>query len=325
MSKETRGAEEPTFAHRIELWLFLGVMAVMKMLGLDRASWLLGKIGRTIGPMLPATRTARRNLVAAFPDKSPGEVRRIIADMWENFARTAAELPFLAELSPYRPNSRVEVIGREHIEQIGASASCGIFFSGHFANWELMSACISHLGYPLTGVYRSLNNSYIDTWLREKRGKHIYSDLAPKGSGAAKPIFRAVRRGGNIAILVDQKTREGVLVPFFGRMAKTPPFPGELFVRFDCPLVPVHIVRLKGAHFRATFYPPLEIPRTGDDAADRLAVLTACNAFLEERIREHPSQWLWLHNRWTKSKRAKARAKARKKRQTEAASSSATH
>jgi Kdo2-lipid IVA lauroyltransferase/acyltransferase len=44
--------------------------------------------------------------------------------------------------------------------------------------------------------------------------------------------------------------------------------------------------------------PPLLLPKTGDNDADRLALMTQVNAVVERWVREHPEQWLWLHRRW---------------------------
>ena len=87
-------------------------------------------------------------------------------------------------------------------------------------------------------------------------------------------------------------------VPFFCRPAMTAPALALLALHFDCAVLPARVERLRGAHFRLTICPPLDLPRSGDRNADILAIMTAVNATLEGWIRECPEQWFWVHSRW---------------------------
>jgi KDO2-lipid IV(A) lauroyltransferase len=101
-----------------------------------------------------------------------------------------------------------------------------------------------------------------------------------------------------MAMLVDQKMNDGISVPFLGLDAMTAPAVAQLAYRYECPLVPGRVERLGGAHFRVSFYPPLEKPDSGDRQADIEALMGMVNATLGDWVRERPEQWLWIHNRW---------------------------
>ena len=107
-----------------------------------------------------------------------------------------------------------------------------------------------------------------------------------------------MKRGEHMAMLVDQKMNDGILVPFLGVPAMTASAIAELAFRFDCPVLPARVERLKGAHFRVTFEPPLEKPASGDRKKDAELLMTAVNDRLSAWIRARPEQWLWVHNRW---------------------------
>ena len=98
-------------------------------------------------------------------------------------------------------------------------------------------------------------------------------------------------------MMVDQKMNDGIPVPFFGRDVMTAPALAELALRYDCPVVPARVERLKGAQFRLLIYPPLELVKTGDRQADVAANMAQVNAILEQWIRDTPEQWLGRHNR----------------------------
>jgi KDO2-lipid IV(A) lauroyltransferase len=114
----------------------------------------------------------------------------------------------------------------------------------------------------------------------------------------ARDMLRTLKSGGTIAMLTDQKHREGMAIPFFGRDAMTVTGPAVLSLRTGAALTPVTMVRTKGARFAMAFHAPLQVARVGEKEADIRAILVAISKALEEAIRAHPEQWLWAHNRW---------------------------
>lgn len=272
------------------------LFALFKILPIDAASGLGGWIGRTVGPRLGASRKALRNLEQALPETTPRERRRIVRGMWDNLGRVMAEYPHLDRIWDERPGGRIEMIGAEHVRALAAHEKGGIMFSGHLANWELAPVGARHQGVSLAVVYRTPNNLLIDRLLRRTRS--AASVLVPKGAKGARDIMRILNGGGTVAMLVDQKMNDGLPIPFFGRPAMTATAVATLAYRFGCPVVPTRIERLGGARFRVTVFPPMDLPRGDDRAADVEALLIRINRMLEDWIRERPEQWLWLHRRW---------------------------
>jgi KDO2-lipid IV(A) lauroyltransferase len=275
-------------------WMLYGAFGLMP---LDMASWAGGALGRAIGPRLRVTQTARRSLKRVFPDLGESEIDRIVMEMWDNLGRTAGEHPHLAAFDPYARNSRVEVVGGEYIDALRDDGKTGLLFAGHIANWEISPLAGVKRGLTVHLVYRRANNPLFDAIVQKGRAV-LGGDLYPKGSDGAKQVLRAMIRGDHMAMLVDQKMNDGIAVPFLGRDAMTASAIAELAVRFDCPVVPARVERLKGARFRVTFEPPLVKPSTGDRKADVKVLMTMINDRLSDWIRARPEQWLWVHNRW---------------------------
>ncbi len=109
-----------------------------------------------------------------------------------------------------------------------------------------------------------------------------------------------MKEGKTLGILVDQKMNDGISVPFMGREAMTAPALAELALRYDCPVVPAHVVRLSGATFEVFVEEPLVVKKTGNRHLDVAALMEQVNQTMETWVREHPEQWLWVHNRWPK-------------------------
>ncbi|MFD2264097.1 lauroyl acyltransferase [Lacibacterium aquatile] len=283
--------------HLIEAGVVLVLLGIFKMLTLDAASAFGGWIARKVGPLTSADRIARRNLARFMPEMGAAERNATIRDLWDNLGRTFGEYPHLAQIAA----ERVEVTGTDIVARLREDGMTGICFSGHLANWELLPIVAAQQGVELTGVYRRPNNPFVDRIvlkLREPAGGR----LVPKGSEGAREILKAMLAGQHLGLLIDQKMNDGMAVPFFGTDAMTAPAAAQLALRFKCPLVPVHPVRLQGANFRLDVLEPLVLPASGNKNADSLALMSEINRLLEAWIRENPAQWLWIHNRWPKSK-----------------------
>ena len=274
------------------LAIFLGICWILPV---DWASALGGWIGRSVGPHLGQSRKAGRNLARALPRNSPTQNQKIIAGMWDNLGRVIAEYPHLARICAKLEGGRVEIRGLETIRALAQDDKPGSLFGGPLANWEVQPFIARHTGLELGLIYRAPNNEWVDRLLRRLRDTPL---LFRKGQEGAKALFSLLRHGGHAAMLVDQKMNDGIAVPFFGRDAMTAPAIAQFALRLGCVLVPVRTERLGGAHFRVTVYPPLDLPASGDRAADERAVMVAINQIIEDWVRERPEQWLWLHRRW---------------------------
>lgn len=274
-------------------------LAVVRLLPLDWASALGGFLGRTLGPRLPVAGRAVANLKLVYPDITEAEIRRITDGMWENLGRVFGEFPHLAEIvSP--DSGRVELVDAENALRIKGAKTGGIIVSGHIANWEILSVALALVfDGASTSVMREPNNPFVRGMLDRLRNIAGGRRIA-KGPSGAKQILAALRAGGPVGMLCDQKLNNGVAAPFFGIEAMTVPTPAQLALRLGCPVIPARLERLGGARFRLTCYPPLDLPDSGDREADVLTLTTRINGLLEDWIRERPQDWFWLHRRWPK-------------------------
>ena len=281
--------------YRIEAWLAALLIGALGLLPLDWASWLGGVTGRLIGPRLGITKRARINLRAAVPELTSAEIEAVVRGMWDNLGRVVYEYPHLKKIKVFA-GDRVEVRGLENLKAALAAGRRVIMFSGHIGNWEIAALAGGQYGIDVAQIYRAANNPLVDEMLARLRGDA--GELIPKGAVASRRAVAALRRGGHLSLLADQKLNDGIAVPFFGRDAMTAPALATLALRFECDVLPVRVERLRGAHFRLTVYPKLPLPNSGDRAADTLALMTEVNRTLETWIRERLGQWFWLHRRW---------------------------
>jgi len=286
-------------AWRLEAAGLAAVLGLMGALPLRAASTLGGCIGRLAGRFQGRrNRRAEAQLRLVLPELDAAARRRIVAGMWDNVGRVAAEFAHLPRLRPAgEPGGTVELVGAEHLERLRDDGIAGLFVTAHLGNWELLPLLAKRHGLPAHLVYRRANNPFADALILARRGA-LAAGGVPKGSDGARLLLRLLRSGAHVGVLVDQRLSDGVEVPFFGRPAKCATAWAELALRYRLPVVPVRTERLGGARFRVTLEPPLPFSDSGDRAADVAALVAAANRTLERWIRERPEQWLWLHRRW---------------------------
>lgn len=275
-------------------YVLFGILAILPV---DAASAFGAALLRTAGPLHGADRIARRNLERAFPEKSKEEIESILCGMWDNLGRVLGEWPHLNGLFRSGFGDRVEVAGAEHLVRAREAGGPVIAITGHHGNWELAGAVSAAHGMPLTVIYRPAQNAAVNGLLHWAR-RHFTGGQLPKGKDAATGALAVLRNGGRLGVLIDQKLNEGVPVPFFGRDAMTSPVAARLALRFRCPVLAIRAERTKGARFRVTVYPPMELPDTGDRQRDQAELMLAMSRMLEDWVRESPEQWFWVHKRW---------------------------
>ncbi len=268
-----------------------------RAMSIEAASAAGSALFRTFGSRMRVDRIARRNLRRAMPELSDEELDRIVRGMWDNLGRGAGECAHLDRLMTAEGHARIEALGVENIDLMREDGRPGILFSAHMANWEISCVATSYFGVPTGHIYRPAENPYIDRLFTRMRSC-ITGLRIPKGRDGARQALLHMRDGGHLALLVDQKLNEGMPIPFFGRDAMTPTAPARLALRFRCPVVPVRVERLPDVRFRITFFPPLELPDTGDSETDTRLLLTEMTRIIEGWVRERPEQWFWVHRRW---------------------------
>lgn len=269
--------------------LFWGLF---KILPVRVASYAGGCLGALAGYFASRrNRVGLINLRIAFPEKTEAERRLILRRMWWHWGRFYAEMPHGKTL--YR---QADVIGLDYLKQAAASGRGGFVCSAHLGNWEPAVSEPLFDDFYLNPVYRRANNPWLDKLMFQRR-KGV---LIPKGVSGARKIVEVIHRKGYVVMLCDQKLREGISVPFFGKPAMTAPAIAAMALRLKVPVFMARSIRQPDGRLRIEVSPALEMPPEGmPDAAYR--IMCRINQIIEGWIRENPEQWLWIHRRFDKS------------------------
>jgi Kdo2-lipid IVA lauroyltransferase/acyltransferase len=286
-------------AGRLAVWL----LRLIRRTDPDRISDLLAALMRRIGPWLPEHRTGRTNLAAAYPEKPPAEIEAILATVWGNVGRAAAEYAHLDRLWDYdltrRDAGRIEIPPEtsERFERLRHDGKPALIFAAHLANWELPAVAAAAHGLDAALLYRAPSIGDVAAAVQAIRATRM-GLLIPTGIGAPVAAAAALERGLHVGMLVDQFSYRGIEVEFFGRRCKTNTMLARLARHYDCPIHGTRVVRLPAHRFRIELTEELVPPRDAKGAIDVAGTTQMIATVVEAWVREHPEQWLWLHRRW---------------------------
>jgi KDO2-lipid IV(A) lauroyltransferase len=303
----TARAVRTPLAYRAIAGLLRTGMRGIHRLGLPRALRVFTALVTRIGPFLPEHRVARRNLAAAFPEKSAAERDAILRGAWENFARVMVEFVFLdvvaAGFDPaYPEKGAITISGTEHFANLRDDGKPAIIVAAHLANWEVLGVVAHKYGLSTVLPFRAPANFHFAEDVIAQR-EALMGRLIRSERGAAFEIAAALERGDHLGMLVDQRLNRGVDVPFFGRPALTNPLPAKFAREYDCPVHGARAIRLPDGRLHLELTGPLILPRDGTGRIDEMQATVAINRLVEGWVREHPEQWFWLHDRWRHPRR----------------------
>jgi KDO2-lipid IV(A) lauroyltransferase len=272
------------------------VSAIGRRIPLGRAQ----RMGRALGTL--AFHVARRernrairNLSIAYPDWTEEQRRQTIKEMFRHFGASIFELAWLPNMNEQWRARTTDIEGIDRILELLDSGTGVIMFTAHIGNWEWLSYVMGTYGRPVSVLHRERDqpqmNDYI-VGLRARAGVHT---IGRGTTSSAREMIQTLRRGGMLAFVIDQNIRtESVKVPFFGQPALTPLGPVRFAIRTEAMISISYIHRDEQGRHHATFMEPFQCRK--DD--DPVALAARITAEYEKKIRQHPEQWVWVHDRW---------------------------
>lgn len=278
----------------IPVWLSLGFLWLLHWLPLS----MQAAIGNALGWLLSKRPGRRRRIVATnlalcFPEASKAARKRWLRQTYQASMRAVLEHGILWWGSEARQRRLIQIDNPE--AALGDGTRPVIWLAPHFVSLD-MGGVLLAMNHQIATLYAPSKNPVSDKMMLHGRSRFASPALIAKASGI-KPILKALKSGRALYYLPDQDhgRHNAVFVPFFGVPAATVSALPRLAKLTGAQIVPVVTRQLPGgAGYRVRFYPPWDHYPSGDLEAD----VARMNAFIEDRVREMPEQYLWLHRRF---------------------------
>ena len=277
----------------LEFILIKILFIFFKIIGYKYSSNLGFLIGKIIGPIFRSKKLIIKNLQKANLQKQ-NNLEKIASDVLGNYGRIFAEYVHLKNFRNDKLEKYISIEGLEHLNNLKKTKKRAVFISGHFNNFELMAMQIEKAGIELATIYRPLNNFLLNKTMEQIRTENICKNQIKKGRAGSREIIKNLIKGKSIAIMIDQRVREGIKIDFFNNQATTTTIPAQLIKKYNCELVPVYIERRKNNYFKMFVSKPIKIDRN----KSVLEITKFLNNLLERMIVRNIDQWIWTHNRW---------------------------
>ena len=204
--------------------LILGAKRFGSAVGMTRAR----RVGRVIGTLVYYLITRERkvafsNIRRAFPDLGEKEANGLVLATSRHLGESLLELTALETMSDDELRSVTVIRGGEYLKDAVATNRGVVIFSGHIGNWEWLAIATHLLGLRMMTVARKLYDERLNELIVSSRSRFGVETIGRGSESSALAVMKTLRRGGILAVLIDQSIRTpSVLVPFFGDPAPTP-------------------------------------------------------------------------------------------------------
>ncbi len=266
---------------------------LFSLIGYKISSSIGNLVGRVVGPIFRSRSLIIKNLEKANINKNLN-YKKISSEVFGNYGRIFGEYIHLKNFRNDKLDEYISFEGLEYLEDIKKNKKKVVFISGHFSNFELMAMQIEKVGIDCAAIYRPLNNPYLNKVMEEIRINYICKKQIKKGRAGTREIIKYMNEGTSIALMIDQRVREGEKISFFNELATTTTIPAQLIKKYECEVVPIYIERNDSNHFKMYISKPIKL----DKSKSIYEITSYLNKILEKMILKNIGQWIWTHDRW---------------------------
>ncbi|MEA3477773.1 MAG: hypothetical protein U9R60_06305 [Bacteroidota bacterium] len=247
---------------------------------------------------------ALENLKIVFPELPEKERMAIFRESLRSMLKDYFEVAFIVngKYSEEKISEIASASGLEHLDRIKRDHQGALLYSGHFGNFTLMIIWLAMQGYPVAAIYKEAKNFPDDFFGNIMRKFNVVPLKFSSDTSLTIAIIRALKEKKIVLIQNDQSHPNGVYVNFFNKSVPSPAGPALLAKRVGVPIIPAYVCRDKRNHHRITVFP--EMPLLQEDDLEKFLLLNTQNQldWIAEILVKHPTQWLWLHNRWKRAR-----------------------
>lgn len=274
-------------------WLGIGLMFLTSLLPYKAKMWLGTQLGaqmyRQGGIRL---KIARTNIEACFPELNDSEREKLIRQSFIANMKGMVETT-IAWWGKHQPIlDKLEIHGLEHLKEAEARGKGVILIGGHFSIMDLAGPMVNSI-FKFSYMYRPNNNPLFNAVIERNRKKYSHEKFSKH---EISKMTDFIKEGNTVWYGYDQDfgARRSVFAPFFGIQTATLKTAMWLPRETGATTLMISQLREEDGVYSIRFSPIFEDIAEDDD----ITAATRFNAQLEDFIRIHPEQYLWMHRRF---------------------------
>lgn len=247
---------------------------------------------------------ALANLTIVFPKMTDEEKQAIFRESLVKILKNCFEICFLTsgKWSASDVEKAVIASGLEYLDDLVESGKGALLYSGHIGNFPLMIVWLAMKGYPVAVVYKEAKN-FPDDFFGSIMNRFNVTPLKYKSDPSlTSAIIRALKKKKIVLMQNDQSHPAGIYINFFNKSVPSLAGPALLSKRLGVPVIPAYIIRDNNNHHNLTILPEIPLKEVSDHE-DFITVNTQLQIdWIAGIVETHPTEWLWLHNRWKRAR-----------------------
>ena len=279
-------------------WIFF--TKVVHIIGVKRIPILAKILAKIFFYIIPIRKnTVISNLTKAFPEKSKREIKKIAYNNFVSMGITFMEIMAFQQMDEEQVLSLSDLNNIELAQSKVNTGKGSILLTAHLGNWELGALTMGLvLNKRINVLVKKQRNRLVADWMSEIRERFNNKEI-PLGA-SVRELYKTLISGGVVGIVGDQrgKKEDGIVVQFFNQPTVTFQGFAALAIKNRVPIVVVLNIRKPSGKY--IFYiEEIDYENLPESLPDQIVELNQrYMTILENKIREAPEQWLWMHNIW---------------------------
>lgn len=246
------------------------------------------------------------NLDTAFPEKSSHEKLAIGRQSVYQLGYNFAEFFFIPSIDQKWIEKNVVFEGWENIEKARALNKGMFFLTLHLGNGDLAANTIAMKGQGIYIITKRFKSKWLDDLWFSVRGAKGVKYIDAHAPNNAFEILKALKKNAGVTFVLDQFMGKpyGVASKFFGKATGTAYGLALFSQKTKAPVLPIYTFEGQDGKLHVVVEP--ELDTTGYVVEDKGETISRLTQFfcdkIEEIVRKHPEQWMWVHRRWKEFK-----------------------
>ncbi|WII72019.1 lysophospholipid acyltransferase family protein [Bdellovibrio sp. 22V] len=242
------------------------------------------------------------NLNIAFPEWDEKKKHQVGRESVYQLGYNFAEFFFIPSVTPEWIDKNVVFEGWDNIEKARAGGKGMFFLSLHLGNGDLASNAISMKGQEIFIITKRFKTKWFDDLWFSVRGAKGVKYIDAHGPNNAFEILKALKKNAALVFVLDQYMGKpfGIATTFFGKRTGTAYGLALFAQKTKSPVLPIYTYEGNDKKLHVVIEPAIDTSSMVTDDKDQttLNMTQAFNDKLEEIVRKHPEQWMWVHRRW---------------------------
>ena len=279
-------------------WIFF--TKVVHIIGVKRIPILAKILAKIFFYIIPIRKnTVISNLNKAFPEKSKSKIKKIAYNNFVSMGITFMEIMALQQMDEEQVISLSDINNIELAQSKVNTGKGSILLTAHLGNWELGALTMGLvLEKRINVLVKKQRNKLVADWMSEIRERFNNKEI-PLGA-SVRELYKTLISGGVVGIVGDQrgKKEDGIVVQFFNQPTVTFQGFAALAIKNRVPIVVVLNIRKSSGKYVFDIE-EIDYENLPESLPDQIVELNQrYMTILENKIREAPEQWLWMHNIW---------------------------